>query len=436
MSWAVRFRIRQNLKGNLWVVPLLGGVIGWLLSFGGSWIDDRVTLPAGFAFSAGTAQVILTTIVGAMVALTGFVVTVTVLVVQMSTQTFSARYMRIWYRDGVLKAVLAVLLGTLFFSFALLGRVERNGVPTISVTIAGIFVGAGLVLFLVFLDRYLHRLRPVAVAQIVVAAGREAVTAYAEAAELTGRAERADAHESALTGEPSAEVRCDRSGAVQAMNTRALVAWATEAERVLVMPHGIGDFLVDGSRLFDLYGGPISPTDEQALRGLVALGTERTIDQDPAFALRVMVDIANKALSAAINDPTTAVQVIDKVEDLLTTIGRIQGLDGRYELRDASGRRRVIVPAPRWDEFLSLGTTEIRRYGASTIQVVRRLRSMLEVLRESVLPEYRAAVDQELERLDATVEQSFGGSIDFDLARVSDRQGIGGAPNLPVAAGG
>ncbi len=61
---------------------------------------------------------------------------------------------------------------------------------------------------------------------------------------------------------------------------------------------------------------------------------------------------------------------------------------------------------------------------------------MLEALRESVLPEYRAAVEQELERLDATVAETFGGSSDLELARISDRQGIGGAPNLPAAAGG
>ncbi len=291
MSWARRFRIRQNLKGNLWLVPLLGGVTGWLLSYASRWVDRSVTLPDGFQYTVGTAQTILATIVGAMIALTGFVVTVTVLVVQMATGTFSARYMRIWYRDGVLKAVLAVLLGTLFFSFALLGKVEKNAVPAVSITLAGVFVGAGLVLFLVFLDRYLHRLRPVAVAQLVGAAGREAVAVYALAAELESRASRADAHESALAGEPTAAVRCERSGAVQAMNTQALVGWATRAERVLVMPHAVGDFLVEGSRLFEVYGGPVSASDERALRDLVALGIERTIDQHPAFALRVIVDI-------------------------------------------------------------------------------------------------------------------------------------------------
>ena len=109
----------------------------------------------------------LAAIVGAMAALTGFVVTVTTLVVQMATGSFSARYMRLWYRDRMLKVLLALLVGTLAFSFSLMRRVESNFVPNIGVSVAGVLVVLCLLAFLVFLDRYLHRLRPVAVAALV-----------------------------------------------------------------------------------------------------------------------------------------------------------------------------------------------------------------------------------------------------------------------------
>jgi uncharacterized membrane protein len=88
----------------------------------------------------------------------------------------------------------------------------------------------------------------------------------------------------------------------------------------------------------------------------------------------------------------------------------------------------VLIPVRRWEEFLSLGVTEIREYGASSVQVMRRLRAVLEELRESVLPEHRSAVDAELARLEATVTQRFGGTVDLDLAGTSDPQGIGGSP--------
>ena len=79
-----------------------------------------------------------------------------------------------------------------------------------------------------------------------------------------------------------------------------------------------------------------------------------------------------------------------------------------------------------WEEYLALGVTEIREYGSTSIQVVRRLRAMLEELRGQVPSGRRAAVDEELTRLDATVSQAFGQSVDLDLARIPDPQGIGG----------
>ena len=112
-----------------------------------------------------------------------------------------------------------------------------------------------------------------------------------------------------------------------------------------------------------------------------------------------MVDIANKALSAAVNDPTTAVQVIDHLGEILRVIGTT---NLRQPPRLGEQRPgRVIMRARRWEDFLSLGTTEIRRYGAASMQVNRRLRAMLEELHDEVLPEHRAAVADELARLDA-----------------------------------
>ena len=137
MSWGLAFRIRQTLKGSLWVLPLVGGLAGIVLSFGSVWFERvRRFVPTGWDYSADTALTVLTTVVGATVGLIGFVVTVSVLVVQMATGTFSARYMRLWYRDGVLKATLAVLMGTLAFSYSLLRRIDE-GVPDLGVTLAG-----------------------------------------------------------------------------------------------------------------------------------------------------------------------------------------------------------------------------------------------------------------------------------------------------------
>ena len=135
------------------MLPLVGGLAGLALSNASVWLEDRALVPSGWDYAPQTALTVLTTVVGATVGLMGFVVTVSVLVVQMATGTFSARYMRLWYRDSVLKATLAVLMGTIAFSYSLLRRIDE-GVPNLGVTFAGFLLGAGLVLFLIFLDRF------------------------------------------------------------------------------------------------------------------------------------------------------------------------------------------------------------------------------------------------------------------------------------------
>jgi uncharacterized membrane protein len=166
---------------------------------------------------------------------------------------------------------------------------------------------------------------------------------------------------------------------------------------------------------------------------MVALGAERTIEQDPAFAIRVMVDIAIRALSPAVNDPTTAVQVLDYLEETLRLVGATpRPADGAPPGAITSG---VIMPVRTWQDFLALGITEIREYGATSIQVTRRLRGLLDELGELVLPENRLAVADELRRLDATVRGSFGSSVDLDRAVTPDDQGIGGPAgprNAPI----
>ena len=206
------------------VLPLVGGLLGLGLSNASVWLEGRSFVPHGWDYSTDTAETVLTTVVAASVGLTGFVVTVTVLVVQMATGTFSPRYMRLWYRDSVLKATLAVLVGTLAFSYTLLRRIDEK-VPDLGVTLSGFFLGAGLVLFLVFLDRCLHRLRPVKVASLVAHAGK-AHRADGRAREHAPPLRRRRRARELLARTPTLVVRSRRSGALQAIDDEGLLAWA------------------------------------------------------------------------------------------------------------------------------------------------------------------------------------------------------------------
>src|SRR5262245_29709466 len=126
---------------------------------------------------------------------------------------------------------------------------------------------------------------------------------------------------------------------------------------------------------------PLQARDEP-LRATVAFGPERMLEQDPMFAFRILVDIALKALSPAINDPTTAVLAIDQVHRLLRALGK-RRLSGEL-LSDATGQPRVILRTPNWEDFVHIGCTEIRACGANNAQIARRLRAMLENLVSSL----------------------------------------------------
>jgi uncharacterized membrane protein len=185
----------------------------------------------------------------------------------------------------------------------------------------------------------------------------------------------------------------------------------------------IGDFVAAQDPLCRIFqGGATLPAG--ALCQSVAFGQERALEQDPAFAFRIIVDIASKGLSPAINDPTTAVLAIDQIHHLLRNVGSRRLDDGR--VRDLAGRLRLVYRAPGWEDFVHLAVTEIRQFGSQSIQVARRLRAMLENLIQT-LPEERASLlRQELSLLHRSAERFFPEPEDQALAAVSDFQGVGG----------
>ena len=420
MTWAKRFRLRESLLESLWVIPLAGAVLGGVLGIAVSFADEHIEAPSLWQYSPSTASTVLSSIIGATAALTGFVVTVTVLVVQMATGTFSARVLRLWYRDRMLKATLAVLVGTLTFAFSVLRRIEDDFVPVLGVTLSGFLVSLCLLAFIVFFDRYLRRLRPAAVAADVASEARsmfEQTVRFADRTDIRW-------HYGTVRADPSLVVRASRGGAIQAVDLDGLVEWARARGAELVLAHLVGDFVHTGGVLARVYGGELGDRAGEELEGMIALGDERTFEQDPAFAIRIMVDMANKALSPAVNDPTTATQVLDHIGEVLALIGRTD-LEERTKPSSAETPAAVVMVASRWEDFVTLGLTEIREFGSTSVQVMRRLRALLEELLETVRPEHRAALEEELRRLDATVADAWRDSVDLDRASAADGQGIG-----------
>ncbi len=427
-TWSFRFQLGQYVRTSLWILPVLGLAAGTLLGEAALALDDRVGIPTGWRYTATTATGVLTAIVGAMVALLGFVVTIGVLAVQQAIGTLSPRYMRLWYRNPLQKTVLSLFAGTFAFAFTLLRRIGPGTVPDLGVTLAGLAVAVSLVMLLVYLNRFVHDVRPVAIAD---RARRTGLRVLGVSVEAQGRCllldERAD---DPRRDAPAQVVRSEDGGAVQGLDVAGLVRAASRYDCVLAVAHRVGDFVPPGAVLLEVHGTPRTAVDPRRLSGLVALGAERTAEQDPAFALRVLADIAARALSSAVNDPTTAVQVLNHIEAFLHAVGRSE-LRGRHVLADRDGRPRAVVPGRNWEEYLELGVTEVREYGVGSLQVSRRLRALLDGLLTGVPDGRRPAVRRQLALLDDAVEREYPRGVRRTLARTGDRQGIGGGGSSP-----
>jgi len=325
-------------------------------------------------------------------------------------------------RDNVVRYSVGIFVFTLLFSVMALNRVEAKvwDLATILTSALGI---ACMAMFLFLIDHAARLLRPVS---IVAHVGNEGL-AVIEAVYPLPAPDSSSAIRDA-PAERGAPLRivshAGRSEIVLAVDVEALVDAAKLADGVVEFVPQIGDFVAFDEPLFALHGGA-ARIDDRTLRAAVAFGSERTMEQDPMFAFRILVDIALKALSPAINDPTTAVVAIDQIHRLLREVGKREL--HREEVADDEGRTRVVFRTPNWDDFVHLACTEIRNCGAGNVQVARRVQSMLVNL-IATLPGYRdMALEQERDRLNRALPGLYALADDLALARVPDPQGLGGS---------
>jgi uncharacterized membrane protein len=329
-------------------------------------------------------------------------------------------------RDRVIKYTVGLNMFTMLFAIGALNR-TADTVHQL-VTLAAAALGIGCVASFLFLIDYCARLlRPVRLVELV---GDQGIDVIGNVYPVEG-ADEGDGHAASLAslGPPARIVpHSGSSQVVTAVAVDTLVAEARRLDGVIEIVPQVGDFIAVDEPMFNLYGGAAC-IDDVLLREAIAVGTERTMEQDPMFAFRILVDIALKALSPAINDPTTAVLAMDQVHRLLRVVGRHR-LHGDA-LRDAAGMVRVLLRTPDWADFVHVACNEIRACGAGSVQIPRRQRAMLENLIR-VLPGYRhAALREQLDLLDRTLPDFYKLPEDLALARVPDAQGLGGASRAP-----
>ncbi len=349
-----------------------------------------------------------------------FVCSALLIAVQLASAQLTPRIIAIVFRDPVTKLSLTLFVFTFTFSLAVLVRINTT-VPMLTARLSAYSSIACVGVFLFLIDHVGKWLRPSGALRAVALLGRAVIeNVYPRrltAAGETSREPAAHLDRAAVRTVPSL-----KSGVVLACDIQGLVDMARRVGCIIEMAPQVGDFVAAGDPLFCVHQGGTSLTDDE-LRNSVAIGQERTLEQDPALAFRIIVDIAAKGLSPAINDPTTAVLAIDQIHHLLRNVGGRHLDDER--VRDAAGRVRLVLRTPAWGDFVQLAVTEIRQFGRESIQIVRRLRAMLENLIESLPAQRTAVLRAELDLLRRSAERFFTEPEERAMAEVGDSQGVG-----------
>lgn len=417
MTWEQRYRLRRTARTSLVLWAGLALVAALVVAPAVRRLD-RETNWVVFGFSPDGARAVLGVLVGSMLTFIVFVLSATLIVVQLASGQSTPRVIGLVLARPGVKIALGVLTFTYVYTLAAFGRVEDR-VPDVHVSVAVFLNLACIVVFLWFVERLASGLRPALLAQLVAGHAREAFDQVYPLPFDPGRSERAVERELPAASSHAVAL-ADGSGVVLAFGATDLVRLAEAADAIVELVPQVGDFVAAGDPLFRVTGGPVLPA---ALRGCVAIGPERTLEQDPRFVFRILADIANKALSPGINDPTTAVQSLDQIQHLLLVLGRRHLDDG--QVHDRAGKLRLAYSTPGWPDFVMLAVSEVRQFGAGSLQINRRLRAMLEHLLEALPDERRPPLRDELALLGTGVERSFRDEEDRRRARVADYQGVG-----------
>jgi uncharacterized membrane protein len=433
MNWLQRYHIRRYLRDSMWIPPTLS----MLVALGVAPFLNRIDTTAGAeaGLNAGNASLVLDTMASSMFTFIVFVCSALLVAVQLASSLLTPRIIGIVFRDGITKLALAVFVFTFTLTVTVMVQL-RTSVPVLTGWVAALCGMASLAMFFYLIHHVGMLVRPSGALWVVAALGRKVIeSVYPQ--RLSESVQTGTVQPNILKEIPMAIVADSRDGVILAFDLRGLVALAERADCVLELVPQVGDFFAAGDPLFRVYRGGANLRPEE-LRHCVAVGLERTMEQDPAFAFRIIVDIANKGLSPAINDPTTAVLALDQIHHLLRNVGCRSLADG--QVLDASGKLRLVYRTPNWPDFVSLAITEIRHYGGSSIQIVRRLKAMLEDLIHTLPPVRAPLLLQELAVLQRTAARFFPEPEDQALADISDSQGVGGKhgdgqPKGPITKG-
>jgi uncharacterized membrane protein len=414
------------MRRSLMPIPctyLLGGIVLGILA---PTVDSSLNSSVAPGVGVAAARDILTSTATGMIAFTGLVVSSVLVTVQFAAGQYSPRLVLWFRRDRLVKNAIGSFLAAPVFALVALRQIEVGRTShrqDVTVVVALVLLIAAGILFLALLQRVIDGLRPRALYAAVTRVGLRSIRAvYPDRLGAHGD----DRPGPSVIGEPASRpvVLRGKPGVVTSLDLDLMLRFAVETDAELELVCAVGEFVDRGQTVLRLHGEFEDDTYDSALLAAIDVSEERTIDQDPELAIRIIVDTAIRALSPAANDPATAVHAIDALEELIRELGR-RDLETTFR-SDSDGKPRLWWPSPDWSDLLELAFDELRSYGAGSVQVCRRLRAALEDLRSTTPPIRHALLDEHVRRLRASILLTFPeGSPDLPLALGTDRLGLG-----------
>lgn len=394
---------KERLHSSLWFAPAVGTAAALSGAYLIVHLDHELAGRGTWLFDGGPdgARELVSTISSSMLTFTALVFSITILVLQLASAQFSPRVVRTFLQERVTKVALGCFVGTFVYSVAVLSQVRsppHEFVPAIATWVALMLVLVSVGMFIHYVHRMAHSIRAIAVITKIARDTRDTID------EVYPRepSRQADGAAAAMppTGPPTVvEYHRDAAGVLTFVDTRALLRLASESDaRIAIVPR-IGDFVPTGGELLRIWGTP--PECDRCCAAL-AFDIERTLDHDPAFGFRQLVDIAVRAVSPGINDPSTAVQALDHLHDLLRQLSsRDLAIPPS---RDVDGVARVWMNGRTYAELVSLAFDEVRDYGATSRQVTRRIEHALLDCRAVATEDKRETLEAQLRAIAAVMQ--------------------------------
>ena len=409
-------RLLLHLRSSLWFVPVLCVLAGAAISFVTIALDRAFgyeAIPPSLVGGPDAAVAILSTVAASMVSLTALVLTITMVVVQLAMGQFSPRIVQRILQDKPSQLAIGLFVATFVHAILAVREVTNNGdgtghVPGIAVLTSFVLVLTSIAVLVMYVHHIGQALRVSALIELVGKDTRK----------LLDRVYPDRGDPLATKTGAARVVRAQESGVITAISSELLVEEARLADCELELVPELGEFVPADAPLFHVHGDS-GQLDEDRLYRAIILKLERTLDEDVAYGIRLLVDIAQRSLAdSPLQDPTTAVQAIDRIHDILRQLVRRPFPDGRHY--DDAGQLRLTVRSMSWEAYVLLSTEEIRLAGAGSPQVTRRLTAALTDLRSIAPPDRIAVLDRQSDLLAASTEKALDDERDVEMALVGD----------------